>query len=269
MTFNFCCTASRLPHCNLIGQIALAADPGGSCRIVYINGRTLCSEYHPENEISHRSIDSFNTDYFEMAQKYNLKLINEGNQPWTFYVYQRKPDVQEANLFSLAWLVSEYALRVGDFIEMTWTVDYNFVWGQTGTLRPGVTFHSGGTKPCNPSENNMTIFSMDPAPGISPAAAEVPKGSLIIHDDSKVPPGKFSVGIGMSGVGTFVQQAGPSLLHHFTPTPAYYVAAGTNVQVGEVLNIQSMTPTAEVKFPTNVYSMTATLGGDNKWTLSQ
>jgi hypothetical protein len=44
------------------------------------------------------------------------------------------------------------------------------------------------------------------------------------------------------------------------------VAAGSNVKVGTVLNIQTVTQTAEAKFPVNVFNLTGTLDQSNKWT---
>ena len=201
-----------------------------------------------------------------MPQKYSIDFVNNGNQPWYFYVYQQAPE-PEIDLFSLAWLVSETAIRQGDHVKMTWSVDYNFVWGETGTLKPGVTFSAGGTLSCTPSGSNMTKFNVpNNTPGLSAASAEPPTGTLIIHDNQNVPADTFSVGIGMSNAGTFVKQAGPSLTHHFTPTPTYYVAAGENTQVGTVLDIQTITPTKEARFGDNVYDITATLGSNNEWT---
>ena len=92
-----------------------------------------------------------------------------------------------------------------------------------------------------------------------------PAGTLIITDNKDVPASRFSVGIGMSGAGTFVKQAGPSLMHHFTPTPSYWIAGGVDTKVGDILDIESITPTAEAHFPANVYALIATLGDDNKW----
>ena len=73
----------------------------------------------------------------------------------------------------------------------------------------------------------------------------------------------------MSQVGVFVVQAGPSLTHRFAVQtegygPSYYVAAGHGVEVGDVLRADNLTPTAEVRFPTGVYNMQATIGTDNE-----
>ncbi|AEI61952.1 hypothetical protein LILAB_00080 [Corallococcus macrosporus] len=73
----------------------------------------------------------------------------------------------------------------------------------------------------------------------------------------------------MGDAGTFATQAGANLTHTFIPTPSYWVAAGVDQKVGTVLDIQTVTQTAPVIYPDNVYSLTATLNDDNTWTVTQ
>ena len=197
--------------------------------------------------------------------KYSLKLINNAAQPWTFYVYQKMP-AQVADVFSLAWFASPYKIVVGNFITFRWEINYNFVWGDTGTIIPGVTFDAGGTQSASPADDNTTIFSLNPGPHLSAPIPGDPKGSLVIQDGDDVPNNRYSVGIGMSGTGTYVVQAGTGLRHTFTPTPSYWVAAGANVQIGTVLNIQTITQTAEAKYGNQVFDLVGTLNDNNKWT---
>jgi rhizosphere induced protein len=195
---------------------------------------------------------------------YSMTLQNESAQPWTFYVYQRQPQ-QSNDLFSLAWFSSPFLITVGSRITFEWDIAYNFVWGATGIVRPGVTFSAGGEIDCDPNGANTTTFSSLPGPNLSPAVTAPPAGSLVINDARDVPNSTYSVGIGMSGAGTFVVQAGTNLKHQFTPTPTYWIAAGTDVQVGTVLDIQTITTTAQVQFPPNVFSITRTLNAQNQW----
>jgi len=199
--------------------------------------------------------------------QYSLNLINQSAQAWTFYVYQKMPS-QVADVFSLAWFCSPYKIRVGDHIRFTWEIEYNFVWSDTGELIPGVTFDAGGPKDCSPSGKNTTEFSLTPGPGLSEPVKGPPDGSLIINDAADVPNNKFSVGIGMSGTGSYAVQAGTNLQHVFTPTPSYWVAAGTNTRIGTVLNINTITQTAEAKFKSAVFALDCVLGGDNTWDIS-
>jgi hypothetical protein len=202
------------------------------------------------------------------GQSYSLKCINKGNQNWNFYLYQKAPQQDQANMFSLAWLVSNYQIRPNDDYQFQWTIDYSFVWDASGELQPGVSFFASGQKPCIPSGNNSTTFDVNPAPGLSTPVVAPPSGTLVIKDSPRVPAKQFSVGIAMGGSGTFVQQAGPSLTHHFTPTPSYRIAAGPDTKAGDVLDMETITPDAEVRFPPNIYALTATLTPSNTWSIS-
>ncbi|SCB39917.1 protein rhiA [Rhizobium hainanense] len=199
--------------------------------------------------------------------QYSLLLKNQSAQPWTFYVYQKMPQ-QVADVFSLAWFCSPYQIRVGNQIKFTWEIDYNFVWSDTGQLIPGVEFLASGVQDGSPSGANTTTFSLDGGPGFSNPVRGDPAGSLVIKDAANVPNSRFSVGIGMSGTGTYVVQAGTNLTHTFTPTPSYWIAAGTNVSIGTVLSIDTITQTNEAKFPSAVYNLVGTLQEDNSWTVN-
>ena len=151
-------------------------------------------------------------------------------------------------------------------ITFTWTPDYGFVWGATGSLKPGINFNASEYLPGGLTANNTIEFSnANNTPQFSAPATGNPSGSLVISDASNVPNNVFTVGIGMSGAGTFVTPAGPNLTHAFTPTPTYWIAAGTNVQRGTVLDVTTITQNTEVVFPVNTYQLTYSLGQDNLW----
>ena len=133
----------------------------------------------------------------------------------------------------------------GDSVTFQWTNDYTFVFGATGTIRPSVVFSASETIPADPQGANTTeLFRLTRSPS-SPAVAGTPQGSLVIYDVPDVPNNAFSVGIGMGNAGTFVAQAGPNLLHTFTPPPDYWIAAGTGVQIGTILDVTTVTQNAQ------------------------
>jgi hypothetical protein len=199
------------------------------------------------------------------GQSYTLTLINNANQPWTFYVYQRAPDTKSRDIFSLAWLVSPIEISVGGKANFNWTIDYMFVWDETEQLRPGITFSASGTMPCSLSGKNSTKFSTDPTPQFSPPFEDEPVGTFVIKDSTNVPPNKFSVGICMHGAGTFVERAGPNVTHLFASTPSYWVAGGHEKKVGDILDIEDVTHAAEAHFPPDVFHVTGTLNKKNEW----
>jgi hypothetical protein len=201
---------------------------------------------------------------------YSVKLINQSASPWIFYAYQQMPTGESANVAPLVWFCSPFMMVPNTNITFMWTADYNFVWGATGAISPGVTFSAGGFIAADPQSANTTNFSLAPGPNLSPAVAGSPQGSLVISDAGTVPNNTFLVGIGMGDVGTFVTPAGPNLRYTFTPAtpPNYWIAAGTNVQVGTILDVTTITQNLQVIFPINVHAVTCTLGADNQWTQS-
>ena len=204
-------------------------------------------------------------------EEYHLKAVNKSNRDWTFYVYQKAPDIVSENVFSLSWLAPLYKIGVNNFKNFYWSVDYEFVWYDSGKLEPGVRFLAGGSQKCNPSGKNHTEFTVprNGAPGLSEPTKEPEKGTLYIETDDTVPTNKFAVGIGMSGNGIFVQQAEPNSIYKFKPTsPSYWVAADDKMKVGTVLDIKTITNTAEVKFRRHIYNMEATLTEENKWVIT-
>lgn len=202
------------------------------------------------------------------GNSYNLTMKNHSTSPWVFYVYQQLPNVQTSNVFSLAWFASPFMVVPDADITFQWSINYSFVWGAVGTLKPGITFRAGAQVAADLVSANTTTFGVSPGPNLSPPAPGNPQGSLVINNTAGVPNSTYSVGIGMGNAGTFVTAAGPNLISTFTPTPTYWIAAGTNVQVGTVLDITTVTQTAQVLFPVNVYDVTYTLSASNTWSSS-
>jgi hypothetical protein len=198
------------------------------------------------------------------GQPYTLKAINNSSNAGNFCVFQEDPDLGVSNVMSLAWF-SKYAYP-STTINFGWTVDYNFVWSETGLLIPGVIFDASQAFEADLQNSNQITLSY--AGGynfINQTKGPLP-GILYIKEDASIPLKQASVGIGMSGFGTFVVQAQPNLNLNFTPHPKYYIVFG-NYEQGEVLDISEMTNAAEIEFGPGIYSMTAILGADNAWTI--
>jgi len=207
---------------------------------------------------------SYRDDGEAASAQYSLTLKNESSQPWTFYVYQRMPE-QPSFVFSLAWLASPSMVPAGGQVTFVWEVAYNFVWGETGPISPGMIFTADQVIAGDPAGANSTTFSVSPEPNFSSPVPVPPWGSLAINDAASVPLRLFSVGIGMSGAGTFVVQASPNLRYQFAAETSYWIAAGTNVRAGTVLSPATITNSAQVQFPPGVSSLTRTLDEALKW----
>ena len=210
---------------------------------------------------------------------YSVVVENQSSKSWTVFLYQ-SPLENPTAAQSLAWKVSPYSIGVGDQHTFSWTATYQFAWADTGPLEPGGIFNAGGFKEADPKNNNLTNFTFqDNTPSLSHSTTGGPPGTLVIKDGPKVPNNWFSVGVAMSNQAIYALNAGPNLTHIFTPSeqPSYHLGASDSVTEGEVLfmplsllqgaqaNLRSFTQTEELTFPTNAYSLRATLTDENIW----
>lgn len=202
-----------------------------------------------------------------LGLQYSLVMNNKSGNSWVFYVYQKLPQPM-GDGFPLAWFCSPYPIHPRNRIRFTWQVDYNFSWADTGVLMPGIEYWASQTENCSPTGDNMTEFSTSPAPHLTPAVPGAPSGSLAIKQAPDVPNNRMSVGTGMSGAAVYAFQARPNMMYSITAVPNYWVAFGTNVRSGMVLDVNTIMSTAEAKFPNGVYDLECTLNPDNTWTIS-
>jgi rhizosphere induced protein len=206
---------------------------------------------------------------------YTLRVVNKSNSQWDMCVYQVDPDIGLPNVMSLAWFSK--SAHDGTSVTFRWTLDYSFIWAETGQLVPGVYFDATQIWPADPTivapataqkagnqvgltkSDGAFTFTSTPTPGAS-------SGSLYIKQDGTIPSNRVSVGVGMSGSGTFAVQGKPNINLNFTPHPVYWLAAGSFAQ-GEVLDIGSINNPTDIRFPANVYSLTAVLDERNEWSV--
>lgn len=193
---------------------------------------------------------------------YQLRIVNNSQQAGNFVIFQQQPNTQ-----ALAWL-TKYAYPQTN-VTFNWTLDYDFVWSETGQLTPGVVVEVGQITSATPEQNQITLsydlqnhafFFQNQTQGGDPS-------TLNLLTDGSVPSGAASVGMGMSGAATFLVQAGPNMHYTFTPHPNYWLVFSNTMQQGEVIVTESLSP-LEIVFPPNVNSMTVTLNMDQSWTVT-
>ena len=202
-----------------------------------------------------------------MGDNYTLRFKNRSDSQHDFLVYQKGIEVNMPNIYTLAWFAKPVANGVD--VDFTWTIDYSFVWSEQGQLKPGITFHANQVVVGDLLTANLIDFSkVDGAFQFGKPTGTGASGSLTIDGDNSIPKHAAKVGIGMSGYGTHAIDAEPNFAAVFTPHPGYWITFGS-FEAGEVLDIQSLVKAEEVKFPGNVFEMTAMLDSGNKWTLMQ
>ncbi|QZY54863.1 protein rhiA [Crassaminicella profunda] len=198
-------------------------------------------------------------------ETYRLKVKNEGTFKGNLAIFQRQADLEEMGAMPLAWFTK--GSNPNTMVEFCWNVDYCFVWSEEGILKPGVVFRASQTIDGGIWVNNKVVLDKNIYGYVfsEQTTATAQAGSLIIEENNSIPGGEASVGIGMSGFGTFVWQTEPNANLTIQPKPQYWIAYGTFKQ-GEVLDIQQLMNTSlELNYPTNKYNATVTLNSDNTW----
>lgn len=199
-----------------------------------------------------------------MSQTYTLTFVNNSVNLASACVYQKAPDTSMVDVMSLAWFSKEAAPHTR--VNFSWTIDYSFIWSQTGTLAPGVLFSASENLPADLTSTNKVSFTNENGAYTFQNQGPGTPGSLTIAQDGTIPAQQAAVGIGMSGQGAFAVQAQPNMNEMFTPHPNYWITFGTFTQ-GEVVDVESMTNPQQISFPENIYAMTAVLNSDNTWTV--
>ena len=191
---------------------------------------------------------------------YSLTCVNNSQMSGSFAVFQKPPPTTvPGNVFSLAWFARPTA--PSSRVTFTWGLDYSFVWSETGVLQPGINFSATQVMPADPNGQNIVQLTQNTygATTFANPGGTGALGSLTIQQLTNVVPNKTSVGVGMSGSGTFAMQAAPNMTAVFTPHPNYWVIFG-NYQTGYVMDIEDVSSAVEVTYGGALTTRTATLG---------
>lgn len=196
--------------------------------------------------------------------QYRINFVNNSTNSGSIVLFQQDQNVGVSGAMSLVWFSKRVHPNTSGYFS--WTVNYNFVWSKTGVLKPGVQFFASQAPEADLTATNSIGFTFDGAYDFVNQTAGSLQGNLYIKQDGTIPLNQVSVGIGMSGVGTFAVQAQPNTDLTFTPNPEYWICFG-NFEQGEVLNVQEMAYAFPVQFPPGVYVMNALLNMDSSWTI--
>jgi len=170
-----------------------------------------------------------------MGQQYHVRIHNQSDiDDQNLIVFQQQPDLPE-DVQSLAWLSK--MCHAGTSLDLYWTVDLNFVWGQESDLRLGVDYRAGQVVDADlTAHNKVNLLYEDDGYKFGPVVAGPAhgEGSLFISQGPDVPgygnKNQGCVGIGMSRSGTFVvptnMDGGGGI--QFTVRPTYWIAWGSH-----------------------------------------
>ncbi|MEM6717905.1 MAG: hypothetical protein AAF611_01185 [Bacteroidota bacterium] len=193
-------------------------------------------------------------------------IKNNSDEIRDFCIFQTNANIKDPYIKSLAWQVLK--LTPNAMGRIMWTMDYNFVWAQTGHLQAGGLFKTAEMSKATPFENNAITFTKKEQSYqfIDLTTDRNYTGLLHVKNDPTIALQEVSVGSGMSNAAVFARQAEPNMSINF-PTQNEYVITFGYFTKGEVLDTNQISNSAVIKFPPNVYEVTAILNPDNTWSL--
>jgi hypothetical protein len=197
--------------------------------------------------------------------RYSIRIKNNGTFKGNLAVYQKQPDLEQMGAMSLAWFTK--GSNPNTEVKFEWNVDYNFVWSEQGILKPGVIFRAAQTLDAAVNVNNKVTLNKNEFGYLfsNQTTDSLHAGELIIEESGLIPGGEASVGIAMSGFGTFVWETEPNVDLTIQPKPEYWITYGTYKQ-GEILNVQQIVnKSLKLNYPINKHTAIVTLKSDNTW----
>lgn len=207
---------------------------------------------------------------------YSITFKNGSSNHGRVCIFQKQADLPP-DVHSVAWFARTAAPKTQ--VRFTWDLTYCFVWSLTGAMVPGRTI----IFPNQPGEitdgveagqilqadlatlNQVTLSCADQSCAFVDGKGGPRSGKLGILTDATIPGDRLACGFGMAGRPTFVTQAKPRQAYRYRPRPEYWISFG-QYRPGEVLAPDpDSSMIAQVEFPANVFSVTATLQAGNTW----
>ncbi len=199
-----------------------------------------------------------------MLDQLTIIFVNNSGASGNVCLYQKIP---EGSSFPIAWFTEH--VHPTSRASFTWDPsDIGFVWSQTGQLSPGISCGVSQFWKSDLSTDNQVNFTrQDDAYTFENQCQGQQPGFLTIRADSTLIPEQASVGTGMAGAATQLMQASLNMNYEFVVHPEYWISFGEHTR-GEVIDIETVTSPAQIKFPVNTHSMTAILQHDSTWTIA-
>ena len=198
-----------------------------------------------------------------MSDEYILNVINNSTQTGSFCIFQEQPDINMPGITTLAWLAKP--AHPSTLLEFVWGLDYSFVWSRSTNLKPGTIVKTSQAWDANLSTMNKVKFDLtNGAYTFSNQSQGAHEENLYIEQTNRVNSNEASVGIGMSGKGTFLVSSQPNMNVIMTPKPTYWLVFG-DFKEGEVLDTTKITETALRLQYKGTKVMNVEFTGNNTW----
>lgn len=198
---------------------------------------------------------------------YEIIFTNDSSQIVDVCVYQQNPALNIAGVQTVAWIVAEaYPTTV---VDLDWSDTYGFVWSELEEVGSSTTIGTGQVWLANlTTMNQVTLTYPDDAFTFKDQTQGAAQNILYVVQDGTIPSGYGYVGIGMSGLATFVTETQANMNLNYPPDPEFWVTFGTYSE-GELLTMPLPNASVQIIFPNNVYSMAVILNSDNTLAVSE
>lgn len=198
----------------------------------------------------------------------SVTIVNNSFENPNICIFQTGQGTQP--LVSLVWM-SRYVSPMGS-TSMSWDEStYSFEWGGLTSVSPGHNFNRAqSVLATGMSSQNQIRFDCSEYGCSFQSQTNGPVGTLIISEDSSVPPSMFAVGFGMSGSPALIVQASNNQQVNLIGTPTYWITASSICGYGQgvVLDSATISNGTKLLFPAGVNSLTATLNNGGSWSIA-
>ena len=202
-------------------------------------------------------------------ETYTINFVNKAGISGNFCVYQQAPNSLNPGVFPLVWLAQFSDPDSKVKVSIGWNTQLYFVWAKTGKLKPGVIFNAGeALKADVPESSAVTLTKSNGNYQFIKQTKGYRRDMLEITSDEYTAIDQASVGIGMSGSGTFAVQAQPKMIFLFETNAEYWITFG-DLKQGQVLDPRFIINPERIVFPHGIYSMNVTYNWDYTWTIEQ
>lgn len=204
--------------------------------------------------------------FFSGTASYSIKLENNSPSEKNIILFQNNPNIG-SSIIPVAWFSNMAQSQSQTTFD--WREDYAFYWSQTWHLSAGVFISVAQSEQANlTTMNKITIENVNSNYLFTNKTSGSEQGKLFIYQNVSISDDKISVGISMSGSPIYARQAMPNVTTVFNVgTPKYFLATG-NYNQGEVLDVNSLSNTQEISFPSGSYHANVVINADGSWTVN-
>lgn len=188
---------------------------------------------------------------------YNLIVKNESTEDGYVLIFCQKPETNSPDIQTYAW--QSKFLYSGVKADFTWQMQWAFMWKQINSVN-----ESQQLVPTDLQTNNKITLDYDAghqAFHFTNQEQGDPAGNFYIQETASVPSNMAQVGLALSGHPAFLVNSQPNMNVVITPKPSYFLMFGTHENTGPI-SVDQYTKAIEVKFPPNIFSLTATIKQD-------